>query len=386
VGREHGLDVASIAGRAGRQPAWEPVMPSSKSQRSRRAATLADVGREAGVSAMAASVALNGATTSSRVSDDTRARVLAAAQRLRYRPNATARGLADRRMNTLGLAALLGGDEPNLYFLEVFNGVIKGAAAAGQTVTVFTLDNWAQAQQRIPSFCDGRIDGLILLAPELPVDAVDWLPEHTPVVSVHSNQEIAGIANLESDDEVGAFRMVSHMLGLGHRRILHVGGPTGALGADRRVQGYLRAHADAGLAPPPDHVLRDAFSAEGGSRAIETWLGRHRGAPLPDAVFAASDAIALGCMERLGARGLRVPADISLVGFDDTLLARSSHMATVRQPLGQLGRRAVEVLTERIGAHRSKTTAGMQRSIVLPTEMVLGQTLAAPRSAVLTVA
>lgn len=359
---------------------------SSKSQRGRRAATLADVGREAGVSAMAASVALNGAVNSSRVSDDTRTRVLAAAERLRYRPNATARGLAERRMHTLGLASVLGGDEPNLYFLEIFNGVIKGAAAAGQTVTVFTLDDWGQAAQRIPGFCDGRIDGLILVAPELSVDAVDWVPAHTPLVSVHSNQEIVGVANLESDDEGGALSIVSHMLGLGHRRILHVGGPTGALGADRRVCGYLRAYADAGLAPPPGHVLRDTFSAEGGRRAIEAWLGRHQGAPLPDAVFAASDAIAFGCIERLNARGLRVPADISVVGFDDTVLARTVHMATVRQPLHQLGRRAVEVLLERIGAHRSRTAVPTPCSLVLPTEMVPGVTLAAPRTAALTIA
>ena len=181
---------------------------------------------------MAASSVLNGTKTSSRVSEDTRARVLEAAKRLRYRPNATARGLTERRMNTIGLAATLGSDEPNQYFLEVFNGVIHGAAAVGQTVTVFPLDNWGQAPQRIPSFCDGRIDGLILLGPELQADAADWLPEHTPMVSVHANQEIADVVNLESDEEEGAFRMVSQMLEMGHRRILHMGGPIGALGAD----------------------------------------------------------------------------------------------------------------------------------------------------------
>ena len=359
---------------------------STKPRRSRRAATLADVGREAGVSAMAASAVLNHAKTSTRISDETRARVLVAAQKLRYRANATARGLADRRMNTVGVVAMLTGDEPNQYFLEVFSGIIQGAAAAGQTTTVFTLGAWDEAARRIPGFCDGRIDGLILLAPLLDADAADWLPEHTPVVSVHANHEIGGVVNLESDEEAGAFQMVSHMLALGHRRILHVGGPVGSIGADRRVQGYLRAHAAAGVAPPADHVLRDAYSVEGGRHALEAWLERHRGETLPEAVFAASDAIALGCLDRLLARGLRVPADVSVVGFDGTVLARSARMATVRQPLRELGLQAVQILTARIEArHRDGQYQGPRR-IVLATDILPGGTLGPPRREALSMA
>src|SRR2546421_11066662 len=110
---------------------------------------------------MAVSAVLNGARTSSRVSEDTRNRILAAAQKLRYRPNATARGLAGRRMNTLGVAAILGGAEPNQYFLEVFSGIINGGAAAGQTITVFTLDTWEQAPQRTPASATGPPTGRV---------------------------------------------------------------------------------------------------------------------------------------------------------------------------------------------------------------------------------
>lgn len=351
-----------------------------KPRRSRRAATLADVGREAGVSAMAASAVLNAAKTSTRISEETRVRVLAAAEKLRYRRNATARGLAHRRMNTLGVAATLIGDEPNQYFLEVFNGIIQRAAARGQTATVFTLSDWHEAPLRIPAFCDGRIDGLILLAPLLPPDAAAWLPEHTPIVSVHANHVIAGVVNLESDEEAGAFEMTGRLLAMGHRRILHIGGPLDAMGAERRVQGYLRAHAAARVKPPADHVLRGAFSVEGGRDALESWLRRHRGEPLPDAVFAASDAIALGCIDRLLARGLRIPADISVVGFDDIVLARTARIATVRQPLRELGAKAVDVLLARIEAGMHAGYGG-PRNIVLPTELVVRGTLAAPRTA-----
>lgn len=355
-------------------------------RRTRRAATLSDVGREAGVSAMAASAVLNGARTSTRISPETRARVLAAAEKLQYRPNATARGLADRRMNTIGVVATLIGDEPNLYFLEVFNGIVRAAADLGQTTTIFTLADWDEAARRIPGFCDGRIDGLILLAPMFDPGTDALLPEHTPMVSVHANHEIAGVPNLESDDEGGACAAVARLLEMGHRRILHVGGPLGASGAERRLEGYRRAYAEAGLVPPPDHVVRGAFSVEGGREAFEEWMQRQAGAPLPDAVFAASDAIALGCLDRLQARGHHVPQDISLIGFDDTVLARAARLSTVRQPLSGLGRQAVKRLMEDIDALRNEAPRRGAMTIVLPTELVVGATLAAPRKTALTIA
>ncbi|HJV69235.1 LacI family DNA-binding transcriptional regulator [Ideonella sp.] len=358
---------------------------SLKSRTGHKAATLADVGREAGVSAMAASAVLNGARTTARISDETRSRVLEAAERLRYRPDEAARALTHRRMNTIGVVATLLGSEPNLYFLEIFNGVLRGAAAAGQNTTVFTLDGWDDAAQRIARFCDGRIDGLILVAPMLEDDPSTWLPPHTPVVSIHANREIAGVANLESDEEAGAFQAVSRLLELGHRRILHVGGPMGSTGADRRIDGYMRAHEAAGVPLLHDPVVRDAYTFEAGRGAMESWLQRHRGEELPQAVFAGSDAIALGCIDALAARGLRVPADVSVVGFDDTLLARTSRLATVRQPLQQMGRQAAEVLLSRIETRHENPLQRAPRNVVLPTELVAGATLAAPRTAPLAI-
>jgi LacI family transcriptional regulator len=348
--------------------------------------TLADVAREAGVSEMAASSALNGGRSSARVSAETRERVLAAAQRLRYRPNATARALASQRTNAIGFVANLMGDEPNLYFLEVFSGVIQGATAAQQTTAVFSLASWDEAPTRIPALCDGRVDGLVVLAPQLEDDGTTWLPEHTPMVSVHANRLARGRVNLESDDEAGAYEMVRGMLALGHRRILHVAGPAGFPSADRRVDGYLRAHAEGGVTPQPDHVVRTPFTAEGGSETMQAWLARHRGQPLPEAVFGGNDAIAVGCMETLMARGLRVPDDVSVAGFDNTLLARTLHMAAVRQPLLEMGRQAVEVLMQLIEAHRQGEPYDGPFNIALPARTVPGRTLSAPRRTPLIVA
>jgi LacI family transcriptional regulator len=357
----------------------KPPPPPSKPRRRSDRATLADVAREAGVSTVAASVVLNGAKTATRTSAETRARVLAAAERLCYRPNASARALVQGRANAIGVVASHWQEQANLYFMEVFGGVIEAATAAEQTTAVFMLRNWDEAARRIPSFGDGRIDGLILLAPRLGSDAADWMPGHIPCVSLHSERPIAGVVNLESDEEEGAFVAVSRMLALGHRRILHVGGPLGLTGPERRLAGYSRAHAAAGVKPPADHVLRSALNADGGRGAVQDWLRRHRRGPLPDAVFCCNDAIALGCIEALGAEGLRVPDDVSVVGFDDTLLARSTHLATVRQPLHDLGRQALEVLMKHIEARRDGGPWQGPDNIVLATEFVPRETLAAPR-------
>jgi DNA-binding LacI/PurR family transcriptional regulator len=118
---------------------------------------------------------------------------------------------------------------------------------------------------------------------------------------------------------------------------------------------------------------------------LESWLTAHKGQPLPDAIFAGSDAIALGCLERLQARGLRVPQDISIVGFDNTLFARAAHLSTIAQPLSKLGRLAVRALLDLIDAQRADRTVDAT-DVVLETELVERSTLAGPRGAELLVA
>jgi LacI family transcriptional regulator len=357
------------------------VTTPPKTRRRADAPTLLDVARAAGVSEMAASSALNGGRRgSARVSAETCERVVAAAQRLGYRPNATARALVNRRTHAIGLVANFLGDEPNLYFLEVFSGVIQGATAAGQTTAVFTLSHWDEAHARIPALCDGRVDGLILLGARCPDDGSGWLPQHTPMVSVQADRLLSGVVNVESDDEAGAYEMVRRLLGAGYRRILHVGGPLAFAGANRRADGYLRAHAEAGVKPASGHVVRAPLTLEGGREAMQEWLLRHRGRTLPEAVFGGNDAIALGCIEALRARGLRVPEDISVLGYDHTLMARWVHLATVRQPLHEIGRRAAEVLVQRIEALRRGEPYAGPLNIVLPTEIIAGATLAGPRN------
>jgi LacI family transcriptional regulator len=349
-------------------------MPRVRKSKSSRAATLADVGHEAGVSAMAASAVLNGARTSSRISEGTRKRILIAAARLNYRPNAAARALANRRMQTIGVAAVIDDGELNHYFLEVFNGILASAARHDQNTTVFALHNWGSDAARLPGLCDGRIDGLILIGPTFDPKSTP-LPTHTPFVSIHANSSLPGVVNIESDEEQGAYEMVRLLLAQGHRRIMHVTGPTGMLGAQRRIRGYKRALAGARIPADPNLIVPANYNAASARAALRQWLRHHAGHPLPQAIFCANDSEAFGCMETLAELGLRVPDDVSVAGFDDTLVARIAvpQLTSVRQPLRAMGIRAVELLLAHI-----EQTGGAAKPIVFPVNLVPRASVAAP--------
>jgi LacI family transcriptional regulator len=343
---------------------------TTKKTKSTRASTLADVGHAAGVSAMAASAVLNGAQTSSRISAETRERILKAADELAYRPNAAARALANRRMNTLGVAAVIEGGELNHYFLEVFNGILEAAAQHDQSTTVFALHDWTRDQARLGSICDGRIDGLVLVGPTFLGEAVT-LPAHTPFVAVHANGAMPNVTNIESDEERGAYDLVKYLIAQGHRRIMHLAGPAGLLGPERRIRGYQRALAAARIPFDPELLIPAGFNAPAGRDAVRQWLKRHDREAMPDAIFCVNDGLALGCIEALAEVGLRVPDDVSVAGFDDSLAARMSvpQLTTVRQPLRAMGARAVELLLARIG-RAGNASAAAAKPVVFPVELV----------------
>jgi len=323
------------------------------------APTLQDVADQAGVTSMVASVVLNGAKSSTRVSDTTRERILAAAERLNYRRNAVALGLSRRQMDAIGVVSVidvspeLDRDDLNLYFLELLNGILESAAECRQNVTVFTIQDWEKDEQRVIEFCDGRIDGLILIAPNMSSSLASQLPRLTPVVTIHSNDPVPHTHNLDVDNEEAAYLVVRHLIDQGHTRIMHITGGADITGAKRRLNGYLRALSSAQIPPEKELIVEGTYSIWCGREKMREWI--ESGRDLPPAIFCANDAIAYGCMEVLSAAGIPVPGRISIVGFDDTLMARTTSPAvtTIRQPFRDMGRRAVELLLEQI---RNDTT------------------------------
>lgn len=348
--------------------------PQPDPDRPRKLPTLAEVGKLAGVSAMAASTVLNGARSSSRISAKTRERILEAAATLNYRPNAAARALLRQKMNTIGVAAVVDAGALNYYFLEVLGGVLEAASRFAQNVTVFTLHDWNRESERIGDFCDGRIDGLILVAPTIIRPGKKVFPPYIPFVSLHSNSLLPGVNDIESDEKSGSAAIVKALIENGHRRILHMAGPQVFKGARLRLEGYHEAIDEAGIARDASLIVDSGYTQKDGYEAILRWMESRHGEELPTAIFCCNDGCAVGCLEGLASSGIRVPADVSVAGFDDTLASRTSlpQIATVKQPLVEMAGLAVELLLH------PEMRKDPEVPLVLPTKVITRQSISAP--------
>jgi LacI family transcriptional regulator len=303
-------------------------------------ATIKDVAREARVSVASVSRALNGGRG---VTAETSQRIRDAAARLRYMPHAAARMLITRRTNTIG--ALL----PDLYgefFSELIRGIDQAARARGLHLLVSSSHDDADAAAAALRAMQGRVDGLLLMSPH--ADAAflrQNLPHDLPTVLMNTRLAEDYCA-LSVDNDGGARLMVEHLLAVGHRRIVFIQGPPGNRDAGERELGYREALASCAPASPM-LMLRGDFGEESGYRAGKEVLAMR---PLPDAVFAANDMMAIGCMAALRDAGICVPEEIALAGFDDVPMARyvTPPLTTIEVRIAELGSQATELLGEQI--------------------------------------
>jgi DNA-binding LacI/PurR family transcriptional regulator len=314
---------------------------SSKSKR----ITIEDVAREAGVSRSLVSLVMRG---SPKVSDARRSRVLEAAARLSYRPNAMARGLASRRTRTIGI---LLNELHNPFYAEIMDGIEEAAAKHAYRVLIGTAGRLPNGEQAaLDAFLELRADGVVLVGPRLPARAIVQVAETTPVVVVARSMRSQLVDSITNDELVGARLVLAHLTDLNHDLIAHVDGGRGA-GASARRAGYERGMRELGLGRHIRVVPGD-YTATAGVRAAVRLLDSGR---LPTAVFAANDFVAAGLIDRLEESGLTVPDDLSVVGCDNTYLAALHHMSltTLDQPRPDMGIGAVELLVERIEHGRS---------------------------------
>ncbi|MDG4821763.1 LacI family DNA-binding transcriptional regulator [Asanoa sp. WMMD1127] len=303
-----------------------------------RPAVMIDVARLAGVSHQTVSRVLNGHPS---VRTETRERVLTAVRQLNYRPNALARGLAGRRSRVLGVVSfdtILYGPAATLL------GVERAARAAGYGVSIVTLEQLDHdgVSDALSALAEQSVAGVVIIAPFTnAASALRSLPTGIPAVVVEAGTSGA-LPAISVDQIAGAELAVRHLLELGHETVWHVRGPQNWLEARDREYAWRSTLESAGLAVPP--ALDGDWSAASGYQAGL----RLAGDPRVTAVFCANDQQALGLLRAFHERGVRVPDDVSVVGFDDIPEAEfmSPPLTTIRQDFDEVGRRCLAMLLD----------------------------------------
>jgi LacI family transcriptional regulator len=322
------------------------------------AITLHHVCERAGVSTATVSRVIN---DSPLVTQETRTRVLKAMRSLGYRPSHAARMFARQRTELLGVVF------PYIssgFFSEVLNGINKVALAHHyHLMTAFSQDR-ADEERLVARLLDERrVDALILMNLRLADDFIkDAAGRQIPIVLAHRPVEGSDLFSVRIDNEGGAEKAMSHLLGHGHRRLAIIAGPESNYDAQHRWEGCKRALDAAGVSITDVEVWQGDFTEESGRAHMRDRLGRGR--PLPEAIFATNDAMALGALGVLRQHGLRVPQDVALVGFDDMESAKHVELTSVRVPMREMGRIAATAAIEQISSRQA------QPSRVVETELI----------------
>ncbi|MDB5692470.1 MAG: LacI family transcriptional regulator [Alphaproteobacteria bacterium] len=317
-----------------------------RAKRTPVAVTIRDVARAAQVSVATVSRALNDSQT---VTDETRKHVLRIAHALDFVPHGGARSLSLRRTDTIGV---LLPDLHGEYFSELIRGLDLGARSGRQHLLLSASHGEVSEAVAALRAMRSRVDGLVVMTPfadgELVAAAVK---RAVPLVLLNSRDTAHCDVSFAIDNHAGAFNVAKHLIARGHRRIAFVSGPADNVEARDRLRGFKAAHREAGQAP--GRILRGNFREESGFAAACQLLASE----LPDAIFAANDAMAIGCLHALKSEGVQVPRDIALAGFDDIPIARllDPPLTTAGVPIAEIGRQAADCCIDLIRGKKIET-------------------------------
>lgn len=330
--------------------------------------TIYDIAERAGVSTATVSRTFN---EKSQVSPETRAKVLEVAKELNYQPHASAQSLASQRTHLIAAVVPV---IANYFYMGVLRGVQEALASSEFDLLILTPSHPDDIEKQLRRASQrGRSDGLLFLSRAV-TPGLEEILESTAQEVVLLDTEHPGFESISIDNEKGGYDATRHLIARGCRRVAHItADEPEPPPARKRRRGYERALSDAQGVDNPI-VARGqkepfAFGREGGYDAMQRLLQRN---PIPDAVFAASDMQALGAMRALEEGGYQVPEDVAIIGFDDIDISAYVGLTTLRQPLKDLGKLAIEKMIGRIrDPDRSFSTT------VFSPELVIRQTCGA---------
>lgn len=344
-------------------------------RRPRNTTTIHDVAKHSGVSPMTVSRVVNGETN---VREETRQKVLASVAALNYSPSTPARALAAR--DAIQIAVLYTNPSTS-YLNEILIGALTQTGLCGCRLNIAKCESIDEAVETVEDLAAAGIDGVLLPAPisnsnrlALALDRVNL-----PSVGIAAAQQPPGRTTIAVDDHAAAFAMTARLVELGHTRIGFIKGHPNNRASDFRTEGFLAAMNAAGLDVDTDLVVQGYFDYHSGFDAAATLLS------LPDrptAIFASNDDMAAGVLANAHSFGVKVPAELTVVGFDDTTTATTvwPELTTVRQPTVQMASQAVDMLLLQIRAKRTGATFEPRR-VLRDFEIIERQTSApAPKA------
>ena len=308
--------------------------------------TIKDVAKACNVSTATVSYVINGKNT---LLPETREKIMRKMREMNYHPSAVARGLTNKRMNTVGILFDNVGSEIAVwhpYTSGILQGVVTAAAKAGYNVTLFT-DLWRSADESLPKLRDQRTDGIIIVAPPSDNDLLPSLASAgLKVVTISSDSGPFGIPSVDVDNAGGIRLAVGHLRALGHQKIAFLSGQTNMYSGAVRLAAFQKSLQAANLSVPPEYLVASSYEDNAAAyRQAQRLLSRP--AP-PTAIVAGNDQIAIAVLAAARDFGISVPAQLSVVGFDDISDAAMTRPAltTIRQPLTEIGMAATRRLLQ----------------------------------------
>lgn len=331
-------------------------------------ATMKDIAKRAQVSTSTVSHVIN---NTRYVSDEIREKILAIVRELNYQPSALARSFKLQQTQTIGMLVTASN---NPFFAEVVAAVERYCSRNNYNLILCNTDGDSERLHKsLQTLIQKQVDGLLLMCTETHLQQNEKLQFNVPTVIMDWWPNLSADKIFE-DSELGGYLATNMLIEQGHR---HIGIITGNLQkplALNRLNGYQKALRENGLTINPDWIVESQFDFDGGIAGMEKLLAQSR---RPTAVFACSDTIAIGVYQAAWKHGLRIPEDISVIGYDDITLARylSPPLTTVHQPKAELGKIAVETLLERI-----KNPQKSHRTLLLKPHIVTRHSVAKPRA------